>query len=309
VIRWLVPAVIASILATTGFSGTANAATATSGLLRYNRSTGELSTWRLDGNGHVVGTQTMDWTCSYASGCSSAWKTVGTADLNSDGHQDVTWFNANTGEVSTWLTNGSGTVLGTQPVDWRCDNASGCSKQWRPITLGDVNGDGKQDLLWWNRTSGVVSAWLMNGFGNVLATQDLDWRCNDSSTCATNWRPVGAGDMNNDGKLDLVWFDYQSGIVSTWLLNGYGNVTGKQDLDWHCDIASSCSLYWNPMAVGDVNGDGRQDVLWYDRYLTGVTSTWLLNGYGNVLGKQDLDRQCDLASGCASTWQIVDLVR
>ncbi|MEU4745513.1 VCBS repeat-containing protein, partial [Actinosynnema sp. NPDC023658] len=260
---------IAGVVVAAALTGTANAANATTDLLWFNRGTGEVSAWLLNGSGNVLGAQPMNWTCSYASGCSSAWSPVGTGDLNNDGSQDLTWFNRTSGEVSTWLTNGSGGVLGTQSVDWRCDQASGCSGQWQPIALGDFNGDHNQDVLWWNPTAGVVSAWLLNGYGNVLRSQELDWHCDYNSTCATYWRPVGAGDVNNDGNVDLVWFNYFSGVVSSWLLNGYGNVLARQDVDWHCDYTSGCSSQWRPVGVGDLNGDGRQDVTWYN-YNSGV---------------------------------------
>lgn len=296
---------VAGILTTLMLSGTANAVNATTDLMWFDRSSGQVSTWLLNGHGNVLGAQSMNWTCSYASGCSTAWVPVGTGDLDNDGNQDLTWFNAGSGEVSTWLTDGSGTVLGTQWVDWRC--GSGCSSQWRPITLGDFNGDDNEDLLWWNSTSGVVSAWLMNGYGNVLAKQDLDWRC-DFPSCAWYESPIGAGDMDNDGRTDLVWFNYQTGVVSTWLLNDYGNVLAKQTVDWRCDATSGCSYQWSPMGVGDLDGNGAQDVVWHDTS-SGVVSTWLLNGYGNVLAKQDLDWRCGLASSCSSQWKSVDLVR
>jgi hypothetical protein len=299
-IKRLLQVLAASAVAALSLTGTAHAANATTDLLWFDVGTGELSSWQLNGYGNVLGAQSMSWTCSYASGCATAWVPVGTGDLNDDGNQDLTWFNPGTGEVSTWLTNGSGGVLGTQSMDWRC--GPGCADQWRPIALGDVNGDGHRDLLWWNRTSGVVSSWLLNGYGNVLAKQDLDWHC--GLGCADQWRPIGAGDVNNDGHLDLTWFDATSGVVSSWLLNGYGNVMAKQDVDWHC--GAGCSNQWQPVGVGDLNGDGRQDITWWNP-TSGVVSSWLLNGYGNVMAKQDVDWHC--GAGCSSQWRTVDLVR
>jgi hypothetical protein len=306
--RILVTAATVLTLMLLPLTGAAHAGNATTDLLWFNPGSGEVSTWQLNGYGNVLGAQSLDWHCSYSSGCSTAWAPVGAGDLNNDGNQDLTWFNPGTGVVSTWLTNGAGTVLGKQDLDWHCDYASGCSSQWRPVALGDVNGDGRADLLWWNPTSGVVSAWLLNGYGNVLAKQDLDWHCDYASGCANEWRPIGAGDMNRDGHLDLTWFDAKTGVVSSWLLNGYGNVLAKQNLDWHCDYASGCSTQWQPVGVGDLNGDGVQDVTWFNSR-TGVVSSWLTNGAGAVVAKQDLDWHCDYASGCSTQWHTVDLVR
>jgi hypothetical protein len=104
----------------------------------------------------------------------------------------------------------------------------------------------------------------------------------------------------------LTWYDRTTGVVSSWLLNGAGTVMGKQDLTWHCDVASGCASQWQPIGIGDLNGDGHADVTWYDR-TTGVVSSWLLNGAGTVMGKQDLTWHCDVASGCASQWQPIGL--
>ena len=34
---------------------------------------------------------------------------------------------------------------------------------WKVIATGDLNGDGKTDILWYNAGTGTTSAWLMNG--------------------------------------------------------------------------------------------------------------------------------------------------
>jgi hypothetical protein len=53
--------------------------------------------------------------------------------------------------------------------------------------LGDLNGDGHQDLMWYDSTTGEVSSWLLNGYGNVVTKQSLQWACSYSSTCANHW--------------------------------------------------------------------------------------------------------------------------
>ncbi|MBW4722541.1 FG-GAP repeat domain-containing protein, partial [Saccharothrix obliqua] len=82
-------------------------------VLLYNAFTGEVSVWRLDSAGNVIGTFGLTGRCDTATGCARDWKIVATGDMNGDGHNDVVLYNAFTGEVSVWKLNGSGTVIGT----------------------------------------------------------------------------------------------------------------------------------------------------------------------------------------------------
>ena len=81
------------------------------------------------------------------------------------------------------------------------------------MRAGDVNGDGKADLVWRHASTGQVTVWLMNGAtiagsGMVAQVTDLDWQL------------VGAGDVNGDGKADLVWRHASTGQVTVWRMNG-----------------------------------------------------------------------------------------
>jgi hypothetical protein len=115
------------------------------------------------------------------------------------GFPDLVWFNATSGVVGSWLLDGAGHVTGTQDLNWTCGSAShtGCvnPSQWRPIGVGDMNGDGHQDLVWFNATSGVVGSWRLDGAGHVTGTQDLNWTCGTASHTGcvnpSQWRPVG----------------------------------------------------------------------------------------------------------------------
>ena len=41
---------------------------------------------------------------------------------------------------------------------------------WQLANVVDLNGDGKQDLIWRNAASGQTVAWVMNGLGAVSQT-------------------------------------------------------------------------------------------------------------------------------------------
>ena len=45
---------------------------------------------------------------------------------------------------------------------------SGVPLTWQIAGVGDVNGDGKTDVIWHNATNGTVAVWVMNG-GTVTA--------------------------------------------------------------------------------------------------------------------------------------------
>jgi hypothetical protein len=63
------------------------------------------------------------------------------------------------------------------------------------------------DILWRNYANGSNEVWLMNlalhsGTNSLQAEPGLDWRI------------VGTGDFNRDGKIDLLWRNYTNG--KTW---------------------------------------------------------------------------------------------
>ncbi|CAG6394882.1 N-acetylmuramoyl-L-alanine amidase [Actinacidiphila cocklensis] len=82
---------------------------------------------------------------------------------------------------------------------------------------GDLTGDGRADLVG-RDASGVL--WLYKGTGNATTPYA------NRTRIAGGWNLyntlVGAGDLNEDGKADLVGRD-ASGVL--WLYKGTGNAT------------------------------------------------------------------------------------
>ena len=172
------------------------------GLLWHNITTGDLSVWMVNGSTVTEAQPIIGGTCSAASGCSHDWKVVG---VNRHGAPNVLWFNATTGTLLYWIIGETPslappggtflspyytTVKSTQALSWTCSAGSGCSQSWKVIGVEDVNYDGKDDVIWYNATTGEVSAWLLNG-STVTGTQSLNWKCNLASGCAQEWEPMG----------------------------------------------------------------------------------------------------------------------
>jgi hypothetical protein len=273
-----------------------------------NQNTGIVSEWLLKTDGTVTGIVDLSWSCNAASGCSRDWRIIGTGDFNSDGTSDVLWHNATTGEVVAWMVNGTGTVIAGQALSSSCSTASGCARDWRAVGTGDFNGDGHVDVLWQNVTTGGVIAWLLNGGGTVIGTQTVSWTCSTASGCAGDWKIVGTGDFNGDGKVDVLWHNATTGDLAAWLLNGTGTVLAEQKLSLICNAASGCSRDWAAIGTGDFNGDGKVDVLWHNA-TTGDLAAWLLNSTGTMLAEQKLSLTCNAASGCSQAWKAVGIMQ
>src|SRR5262249_59282370 len=118
---------------------------------------------------------------------------IGVGDTNGDGHTDLMWGNPTSGQVSTWLLNGAGTVIGYQTLNKLCGATNGCSSRWTPIGVGDTNGDGHSDLMWGNPTSGQVSTGLATGSGTVHGYQTLNKLCGATNGCSSRRTPNGEG--------------------------------------------------------------------------------------------------------------------
>ncbi len=131
------------------------------------------------------------------------------------------------------------------------------------VVSGDVNGDGKTDLIVADYASDAVSVLLGNGNGTFQTQQ----------TFFAGYEPpaVALGDVNGDSNPDVIVANGQSNTVSVLLGNGNGTFRPPRTLALISDPVA--------VAVGDVNGDGKTDVVVANKF--GDTVSVLLgNGDG-----------------------------
>ncbi|MFE3070850.1 FG-GAP repeat domain-containing protein [Streptomyces sp. NPDC059247] len=118
------------------------------------------------------------------------------------------------------------------------------------IGPGDLNGDGKGDLLARDR-SGVLWLYPGNGEGTSLGA-----RVRIGSGWNAYNRVLGAGDYSGDGRTDLLARD-GSGVL--WMYRGTGSATTP--FSGRVRIGAGWGTYKQLVAPGDLDGDGKGDLL------------------------------------------------
>ena len=225
-------------------------------LIWHHQTDGRLAVWFMNGTVETAGVSL--WPPSVPD---TSWKVVGSSDLDQDGQMDLVWQNVADGRVAAWLMNGltsrEGLLLSPGQV---------ADTDWRIRSVGDFSGDGKPDLIWQHETQGLVAIWIMSGLHLI------DGRLLNSSATDLTWQIVGGGDFNGDGHRDLVWQNRVSGDISIWLMEAT-NVAGMVPVP----PGSGPDTNWAIRAVGDVDGDGRPDLIWQHR-VNGGLACWLMDG-------------------------------
>lgn len=195
------------------------------------------------------------------------WRLAASGDFDGNGSQDVV-FQHEDGRLAIWLMSGTALIAGG-PIG----PGQVADLNWQIRGAGDIDGDGKTDLVWQNQTTGQISAWLMNG------TQLRDGRLLTPSVVPdTAWQIVGVADFNADGRADLLWQNQQNGLLSVWFMNGTSRIDGV----WLSPNQVS-DTNWKIQAIGDLNNDGSPDLIWRQQS-SGFIAAWLMSGITRMDG-------------------------
>jgi hypothetical protein len=131
------------------------------------------------------------------------------------------------------------------------------------VVLGDLNGDGKPDLVTANLYAHTVSVLLSRGNGSFQSRRE--------DRARGDVRAVAIGDLNGDHESDLVTVNADASTVSVLLNRGDGRFQPGRDYAVAGPVA---------VAIGDLNGDGRPDVVTANR--TARVSVFLNRADGSL---------------------------
>jgi FG-GAP-like repeat len=190
-------------------------------------------------------------------------------DLDTDGDPDLLVATGAGGKTSSVLLNRGNGTFGVGP-EYRTG---------RDVVIGDLNGDRKQDLV---ALSGDRTVEVLLSRGRGSFEDPVGYRTGDGPGS------IAIGDLNGDGKLDLATPNFGiepmgvGNTVSVLFNRGDGTFRHKHDFE--------TAEYPSSVAIGDVNGDGRPDLVTADAE-TETVSVFPNQGRGSLGAKVDYPKE------------------
>jgi len=174
---------------------------------------------------------------------SSAYRGIGTADMNAHGHKDLLLANYDEDNVGFVAADGLGGFTGYTGLDTDLDYAS-------LIMAADLNNDGHLDAVC--GSSFDIRAYINNADG-TFTTRPLNRYLGDA-------RGICHGDFDNDGDVDIMAI---GGFYMDWYENdGTGHFEAKIVRQGPSRIQVNGGIY---LATADMDGDGDDDAVFSER--------------------------------------------
>jgi hypothetical protein len=215
----------------------------------------------LDYNSNEMTVYLATSTSTYASGAvydtsDENWDACDLAvgDVNGDSYPEIVAPNCGDGNITVFVNNKDGSyqtgVYYNAAVGGSGKAMAAGDVHPQAVTIADVNGDSKPDIISTNYYSSDVTILTGNGDG-TFNVPTVGYAVGGYPNV-----PAVVADFNGDGIPDLVVPDNMFSLV---FLKGYGDGTFRASLDYYVPIGNGNWGESVGIATGDFNGDGIPD--------------------------------------------------
>ena len=169
-----------------------------------------------------------------------------TADFDGDGKPDIAVTSRNSSMVSIYKNT---STVGSISVATNIDSATGAAAQ--EVLVGDIDGDGKLDIVVGNSNAGTISV-----FKNTSTLGSISFATKIDLSVAAHPEHIALGDINGDGKLDIAASGYVQNKVSVFKnTSTVGNISFAAKADFATGSATEA------VKICDIDGDNKPDII------------------------------------------------
>lgn len=173
---------------------------------------------------------------------------VATGDLNNDGKPDLVISHSISQIISIYANNNAGNSISFKKRMNLALNAGATG-----VAVEDLDGDGKQDIAACSSTSGRLFL-----FRNISTGDEINFATRIDSVAGATAQGLAIGDIDGDGKPDIAVVNSSANTVS--ILRNTSTI-GNLSFASRTIFQLGTQLVPLSLAIGDIDGDGKVDVV------------------------------------------------
>jgi hypothetical protein len=139
---------------------------------------------------------------------------VGVGHFNEDEYPDIL-FQHSDGSLQVWFMNGLEMI-----ADGWVNPLAPADAAYRAVSVGDLNGDKKDDIVFQHSENATLAVWFMDGLN-----MKEGWFLNPSAPADPAFKASAVVDCDKDGKSDIVLTNGKE--IAIWFMNGADLVRGE----------------------------------------------------------------------------------
>ncbi len=216
------------------------------------------------------------------------WTThVALADLDNDGKTDMVATSETANKVSVFRNAVNGPI-GSNSFAAKIDFTTGSGPT--NVAVGDVDNDGKPDVVVTNSSSNTVSV-----LKNTSSSGAISFAAKVDFSAGLEPNSVAIGDLDGDGKPDLTVANFNNHTISLYRNTATDGVINSSSFASRVIFTTGSTSYPIDVALANLDGDAKVDIvvvnrsLWTVSVFRNTTTTGVAFSTGSLAAKQDFN--------------------